>query len=158
MGDPAAVATLGGKLVELKTDEGPVNLMIMNFAKRLEGKRRDAMAESDSGDTAAKAAAAAKLQALTDLQEKIMVNLAKREKLAPASMVWIVKTCSNLGSDQANAAAADLVEKILDKVNSNQEFAQDEIIRKAEASLHALGASLRPSAANTTRPRTRSMP
>ena len=29
-----------------------------------------------------------------------MINLSKREQLSPASMIWIVKTSSNLGTDE----------------------------------------------------------
>ena len=117
MGDIENVATVGGQAHGLGPDQGPVNLAIMNFAKGLEKLRKKAMAESDAAIPPRKSAGAAKLKSLTDLQEKIMINLSKREKLSPPAMIWIVKTASNLGTDEAKAAAADLIEKIFDKAN-----------------------------------------
>ena len=67
-----------------------------------------------------------------------MINLSKREKLSPDSMIWIVKTASNLGTDDAKAAAAELIERIIDKANDDQDFNKE--IKKAKAGLQSLGA------------------
>ncbi|MEI8375580.1 MAG: hypothetical protein WCJ35_22390 [Planctomycetota bacterium] len=138
LSDVENITTLGTNLVELGPDQGQVNLAILNFAKRLENKRKDAMTESDSGDLTAQGAGESKLKSLTDLQEKIMINLSKRDKLAPASMIWIVKTSNNLGTDDAKTAAAELIEKIIDKANNDQNFEKE--IEKAKAALQSLGA------------------
>ena len=37
-----------------------------------------------------------------------MINLAKREKLSPAAMIWIVKTASNLGTDDGQGRGRGL--------------------------------------------------
>ena len=136
------ITLVATKLLELGPDQGPFNLTIMNFARRLEPERKKAMADSDSGDPTALSAAAVKLKGLVDLEEKIMVNLSKRERLSPASMIWIVRTSSNLGTDEAVAAAATLIERIFDKETNDQDFGQDESFKKAAAGLHALGAQL----------------
>ena len=78
------------------------------------------------------------MKTLTDLQEKIMINLSKRENVSPASMIWIVKTTSNLGTDEAKAAAAELIEKIIDKANEDQDFNKE--VKPALAGLQSLGA------------------
>ena len=101
LGDVENVATVGAKFMELGPDQGQVNLHDHEFRQGLESERKKAMAESESADPTAQGAAAAKLKSLTDLEEKIMINLSKREKLSPASMIWIVKTASNLGTDDA---------------------------------------------------------
>lgn len=142
LGDVQNLTTIATKLMELGPDQGPINLTIMNFAKRLEIMRKKALAEGDAADPAAQAADAAKSKPFADVQEKVLINLAKREKLSPASLVWIVRTSANLGTDEATGAAADLIEKIFDRATNDQEFAQDPIVMKAEASLHSLGASL----------------
>ena len=80
------------------------------------------------------------MKSLTDLQEKIMINLSKREQLSTNDMVWIVKTSSNLGTDEAKAAAAELIEKIVDKANNDQGFAKE--IEKAKPALQSLGATI----------------
>ncbi len=141
-GDLEHAATLGTKFVELGPDRGQVNRAIMYFALGLEKERRKALAESESTDLAAQSAGAAKLKSVTDLQEKILANLSKREKFSPNDLIWIVKTSANLGSDEANATAADLIERIFDRATSDEAFAKDPMLAKAEASLHALGASL----------------
>ena len=80
------------------------------------------------------------MKSLTDLQEKILINLSKREQLSTNDMVWIVKTASNLGTDDAKAAAAELIEKIVDKANNDQGFAKE--IEKAKPALQSLGATI----------------
>ena len=140
VGDVANVTTVGAKLAEIGPDQPRVNDTIINFAMRLERERKKAMAEGDSGDPTAPGGGESKLKALTELQEKIVGNLSKREKLSYPAMVWTVKTASNLDTDAADAAAAELIEKIFDKANNDQEFEKE--IGKAEAGLHALGASL----------------
>jgi tetratricopeptide (TPR) repeat protein len=138
LGDIDNVAAVGGRLVESGPDQGPVNVRIMSFSKGLETKRKDFMTENESADPTGQVAA--KLKSLTDLQEKIMINLSKRDKLSPASMIWIVKTASNLGTDDGKAAAAELIERIIDKANNDQGF--NEEIKKAKAQLESLGAIL----------------
>ena len=101
------------------------------------------MAETESSDTTPNPAMA-KLRSLTDLEEKIVTNLSseKRSNLSAPYMIWIVKTASNLGTDDANKAAADLIRRIFEKAASEKDF-KDALVRaKAEASLHSLGASL----------------
>ncbi len=132
------LTTVCTKLMELGPDQGQINLTIMNVAKRLEPLRKKALAEGDSGDPAAAKTA----KPLVDLQEKVLMNLAKRENISPASLVWIAKTASNVGTDDALKTAADLVEKISDMITNKQGFADDPVVIKAEASLHALGANL----------------
>jgi len=138
LGDVENIATIGINLVELGPDQGSVNLAVLNFAKRLESRRKDALAEGDAGDPNPQNTGTSKLKALTDLEEKVMINLSKREKLSPASMIWIVKTSNNLGTDDAKAAAAELIEKIIDKANNDQNFEKE--IEKAKAALQSLGA------------------
>ncbi len=70
MPSASAVAT---KLLDLGTDEIPVNLAIINFAKRLELARKQAATELDPAGNPP-----AGQQALVDLETKIMINLAKR--------------------------------------------------------------------------------
>ncbi len=71
-----------------------------------------------------------------------MGSLAKRERFLPKEMIWIVKTASNMGTDNANLAAANLIEKIFDKANNDQNFENDKDFKKAAAGLHALGLRL----------------
>jgi hypothetical protein len=140
LGDAENVTAVITRLLERGPDQGPVNRAIMSFAMGLEKGRKKALTETDPGDPIAQDAAAAKMKSLTDLQEKVMINLSKREKFSSNEMIWIVKTASNMGTDDAIAAAANLIEKIFDKANNDQDFENE--ITKAAASLHALGASL----------------
>ena len=79
------------------------------------------------------------------MEIKIMTNLAKRENLAPKSLVpttlvWLVKVLSQLDNDDADAAATQLIEKILDKANNDNEF--DKQIGKYKTYLHSLSATI----------------
>ncbi|MGO9113503.1 MAG: hypothetical protein ACLP9L_30090 [Thermoguttaceae bacterium] len=140
LGDVENVATVGTKLTELGSDQAQVNRAIIAFAIALEKVRKKAMTESDSAEPAVLGVGASKLKSLTDLQEKIMINLSKREKLSSNDMVWIVKTSSNLGTDEAKAAAAELIERIIDKANNDQSFEKE--IEKAKPALQSLGATI----------------
>ena len=134
MPSASAVAT---KLLDLGADEVPVNLAIINFAKRLELARKQAAIELDPAVNPP-----AGQQALVDLETKIMINLAKREHLAPPTQVWIVQVLSKLGSNDADAdaAAAQLARKLLDlALNDNNVHKQ---IEKAEPGLHTLAANI----------------
>ena len=51
-----------------------------------------------------------------------MIDISKREHLSPSEMIWIVKTSSNLGTDDAKAAAAGLIKKIIDKAYQRPGF------------------------------------
>ena len=55
-------------------------------------------------------------------------------------MIWIVKTTSNLGTDDAKAAAAELIEKIIEKANEDKGFHEE--VEKALAGLQSLGATI----------------
>ena len=58
-------------------------------------------------------------------------------------MIWIVKTASpDLGTGDADKAAADLVNKIRERDKNDQDFHEDPIVKKAMASLDSLGAKL----------------
>ena len=140
LSDVENVALVGDKFSELGPDQGQINVRIMSFTKGLDTLRKKVTAEGDSGDSAAPGTGASKQKSLTDLELKIMINLSKREKLSPASLVWIVKTTSNLGTDDAKAAAAELIDKIMDKANNDQDF--DEEIKKAKPGLQSLGATI----------------
>ncbi len=132
MPSASAVAT---KLLDLGADEVPVNLAIINFAKRLEIARKQAAIELDSAGNPP-----AGQQALIELETKIMINLAKRERLAPPTQVWIVQVLSKLGSDDADTAAAQLARRLLDlALNDNNVHKQ---IEKAEPGLHTLAAKI----------------
>jgi hypothetical protein len=128
-------SVIAAKMLELGADQAPVNMAIINFAKRLELVRKQLAAEGE-----ATGEAAAKQQAIVDLETKIMVELSKRDQLAPTTMVWIVKTLSLLNRDEADEAATKLVEKIIDKGNNDPAF--DEQVGKAKAGLLALAAKL----------------
>jgi tetratricopeptide (TPR) repeat protein len=136
LNDVEKATAVGMKLLELGPDDGPVNLAIMNFAKRLEIERKKAIPES--GDASGEAAA--KLKSYTDLQVKIMVDLAKREKLSAGAMVWIVKTCSTLGTEEADTAATDLVKKIFVRGDNDPDF--DSQIEKAKPGLRTMAATI----------------
>jgi hypothetical protein len=140
LGDFEKAAAVGAKLIELGPDDGQVNAAIMNFARRLEIERKNSLAEGESGDPNVPGTGAAKLKALTELQEKTMISISKRDKLSADSMVWIVMTLNKLGSDDACTAAANLIEKIFDKANDDQNF--ESKIEPRAVALHALGASL----------------
>ena len=138
LNDVESVTLVGSKFAELGPDQAPINVRIMSFTKGLDTMRKKAMAEGDSGDPTVPGTGASKLKSLTDLELKIMINLSKREKLSPPSMVWIVKTTSNLGTDDAKAAAVELIEKIIEKANNDQDF--EDKIKPALAGLQSLGA------------------
>ena len=140
MGDVEDATALGARFLERGPDQSEVNRAIIGFTVGLEKLRKRIMTESDSADGAAQAAAAEKLKPLTDLEEKIAIGLAKRQRLSTNDMVWIVKTASNVGTDDSKAAAADLIEKIVDKANSDQGFAKE--IEKAKPALQSLGATI----------------
>jgi hypothetical protein len=146
LGDMANAAKVGGKLVESAPDDGQVNIRLLSFTRGLDSKRKDVMAEGDSGDFSGQGIGTSKLKVLTDLQEKFMINLSKREKLTPASMIWIVKTSSNLGTDDSKATAANLIEKIVDRSKEDQAF--NEQVKKALPQLQSLGAILNAQSGN----------
>jgi len=137
LGDIAGAAAVGAKFLELGPDQAPVNLRIMSFAKGLDTFRKRAM-DSDSADPARQTEGASTLKTVSELEEKTMINLCKRKKISPASMVWIVKTTSNLGTDEAKAAAVELIESIIDKASEDQNFNKD--VKPALAGLQSLGA------------------
>ena len=130
---------MGTKFLELGPDQAQVNELILSFAMKLERKRKEAMAEGESADSAAPGAA--KLKSLTDLQEKIMLNLSTRKELSPISLIWIVKTTKDLGTDSAREAAGQLIEKIIDRKNEDQNF-ERQIGPKAITALESLGATI----------------
>ena len=147
MPSASAVAT---KLLDLGADEIPVNMALINFAKRLEVARKQAASEVDSTGNPA-----AGQQGLVDMEIKVMTNLAKRENLAPKprlpiTMAWLVKILSQLDNDDADAAATQLIDKILDKANNDNEF--DKQIGKYKAYLHSLAATIQAKPATTRRP------
>jgi hypothetical protein len=143
LGDVQNASAVGTKLLELGPDEVPVNMAIVNFAKRLEMVRKQVAAESDSGNTTGLSQ-----QAIADLETKILVNLAKRNNLAPtkprnlvpSTMIWIVQVLSKMGSDDADTAATQLVDKIFELAANDNAF--DEQIGKAKAFLHTLSSKL----------------
>ena len=135
LNDMASASAVATKLLDLGADEVPVNLAIINFAKRLEIARKQAATELDPAGNPP-----AGQQALIDLESKIMVNLAKRENFAPPTKVWIVQVLSKLGNDDADTAAAQLARKVLDlALNDNNVHKQ---IEKAEPGLHTLAANI----------------
>jgi len=138
LGDMQNAAAVVAKLLDpnLGADDEKVNMAIINFAKRLEIKRKEAL--PDSGELTGEAKK--KQDDLIDMELKIMGNLAKREKLEPSTMVWIAKTLSLLGRDEADDAATKLVDHIMDLANNNSDF--DEKIGKAKAGLNSLAANL----------------
>ncbi len=114
LGNVEKASSVGVKLLELGQDDENVNRDIINFAKRLELARKQAAAASEAGNTSG-----VNQQAIADLETKILVALAKRNKLArndllPGTMVWIVQVLSKLDSDEADTAAAELVNKIFE--------------------------------------------
>ena len=142
--DAQNAALVGTQLMEMGPDNPPVNRAILNFALRLDRERKGLAAEGDSADPTTQSTAEARLRTLTDLEEKFMINLAsdKRNALSASSMIWVVMTASNLGTDDAKRAAAALIEKIFDKASSNQAFHDEIAAAHAEARLHSLGASM----------------
>ncbi len=101
LGNVEKASSVGVKLLELGQDDENVNRDIINFAKRLELARKQAAAASKAGNTSG-----VNQQAIADLETKILVALAKRNKLArndllPGTMVWIVQVLSKLDSDKA---------------------------------------------------------
>ncbi len=140
LSDVENLTVIGNGLLERGPDQPQVNRAIMGFATGLD-KLRKAAPESDSSDSAAQQeAAAAKLKSLTDLEEKIMINLSKREKLAPNDMTWIAITCANLGTDDARLAAAELIKQIDKKANSDKAFFGQ--VEKSLPYLHSLAARI----------------
>ena len=140
LGDLPNITNIANRLMEPVQDQPQINLMLLNFAKRLEIMRKRALSEGEAGDAAQ--GAEAKSKPLVDLEESVMINLSKRDKISPASMIWVVKTANNLGTDKSMEAAADLIEKIFDLSTNNQAIHDDAALVKAEVSLHALGASI----------------
>jgi tetratricopeptide (TPR) repeat protein len=140
LGDVENAASVGGKFLELAPDQGQINRAVMSFAVGLERLRKNALAESTSGDLAEQNAGAAKLSALTALEQKVLIDISKREHLLPSEMIWIVKTSSNLGTDDAKSAAAALIKRIIDKSFNDKEF--DDQIKDAKPALQSLGAQL----------------
>jgi hypothetical protein len=132
MHNASAVAT---KLLELGADEMGVNMAIINFAKRLELARKQAATEVDAAGNPPAAQ-----QSLLELESKIMINLAKREKLAAPTKVWIVQVLSKLGSDDADTAAAELARRLIDLAQNDNNV--DKQIGKAKAGLHTLAANI----------------
>ena len=72
-----------------------------------------------------------------------MINLAsdKRNALSASSMIWVVMTAANLGTDDAKQAAAALIEKIFVKDLSDQ-IHKELAASHAEARLHSIGTSI----------------
>jgi hypothetical protein len=142
LGDMDNAAYLGTKFIALGPDQAQINDAILNFALSLEQIRKEALAESDSADAAVQAAAKAKAASLTELEETMLVDLAKREKLSCRSMVSMVRTASNLKTDGGNKTAGELIEKIFELGNQKQEFDEELKRLKAAAFLNSLGAKL----------------
>jgi hypothetical protein len=135
LNDMQSASAVANKLLDLGADEAPVNMALINFAKRLEIARKQGAAEIDSSGNPPAAQ-----QALVDLETKIMTNLAKRDKLAPPTMVWIVQVLSKLGSDDADTAATQLAGKLLEAALSDNDL--DKQIDKAKAGLRTLSANI----------------
>jgi hypothetical protein len=140
LGDVRSAAAVGTKLLETGPDVVSVNGSIINFAKRLEQLRKQAVGAGDSASQPP-----VDPQAIVDLEAKIMINLAKREQLAikpqlPNTMIWIAKGLSQLGSDDADAAATQLIGKIIDKAQNDDDF--DKQVRKYMTYLRSLSFNL----------------
>ena len=106
LNDVENVAAIGAALLKLGHDDAQLNRAILSLAIGVE-KLRKTLAESDSGDPTPQESSAAKLKALTDLQEKVLVELSKRKELSPNDMTWIARTSANLGTQDAKVAAAE---------------------------------------------------
>ena len=137
LGEVESVAEIGPKFVELAPDQAQINLRLLSFAKGLDNLRKRVM-ESETTAPAGHSEGGAKLKAVIDLEEKIMISLSKRENITSASLIWIVRTVNNLGTDDAKAAAAELIEKIVAQSKADKTFYDE--VQKALPSLQSLGA------------------
>ena len=140
LGDVQDASAVGAKLLELGSDVVPVNASIISFAKRLEQWRKQAVADGDAA-----VHSPADTQALVDLEAKMLINLAKRQQLAvpaqlPNTMVWLAKALSQLGNDDADAAATQLIARIIDKAQNDNDF--DSQVRKYMTYLRSLSFNL----------------
>jgi hypothetical protein len=142
LGDMANVTSLGTKFIAVGADQGMINDTILGFAMALDKARKDALVEGESGDQSA----AEEIKALADLEEKVLVALSTRKNLGYRSMASIVRILTNLGTDGANKAVADLIEAIFDKANNDPRFEKE--VGKSAVGLHALGARLQAEGGN----------
>lgn len=137
LGDVQDASAVGVKLLELGPDAVPVNASLISFARRLEPLRKQA-----DGDAAR---SPADQQALADLEAKVLINLAKRQQLAAPpqlanTMVWLAKALSQLGNDDADAAATQLIARIIDKAQNENDF--DSQVHKYMTYLRSLSFNL----------------
>ncbi len=135
--DMTNAAKVGEKLLELGPDEATVNFSLMNFAKRLDVERRKLEDQLASGDDPA---VREKQQSFSQLLEKIMTNLAGRTNVSAVGMVWMAKTCSQIGTDSMDTLAAEQVNKILERAKTDQDFSEQ--IKTARPGLQTLAITI----------------
>jgi tetratricopeptide (TPR) repeat protein len=101
-------------LVKLGSDSPNVNLSLVTFARRLEADRKRAQDAVEAAKGAAEAEDAKKKRDSCDqLLRDLLGTLAGREKLTPASMVWIAQTCAAMGmADEAEKVAREFLNRM----------------------------------------------
>jgi hypothetical protein len=118
-GDASAV------LVSIGPDALPVNDVLVEFAKLLNLERKKADAQVTELEIGIKAeelkAARARLASMQDLLGKILLNLAQRKELGLGHMIFVGETLNTIGM---TVEASQLFQKILDRMKTDQDFAQ----------------------------------
>ena len=98
--DKAEVA--GMVLIDLGPDVEYVNDALLQFARLLEKKRKEAEAEVIAAVVPAEITAAKnRVRDMNQLLGKLLMKLATRNNVSPIGMVWIAETSSAVGQDKA---------------------------------------------------------
>ena len=139
LGDLQSASAAGMMLLQRGPDVDDVNTSIINFVKRLQQLRKQGPAEDEA------AREPVDPQDLVDLEGKILIGLAKRQNVGGKdqlanNLVWVAKSLSQLGTDDADAAATELVKKIIDRAQNDDEF--DKQVGKYMSYLRSLSFSL----------------
>jgi hypothetical protein len=112
-------------LVSIGPDTLAVNDVLVEFAKllNLERKKADAqVTELEIGIQAEELKAArARLASMQDLLGKILLNLSQRKELGLGHLIFVGETLNTIGK---TVEASQLFQKILDRMKTDQEFAQ----------------------------------